>query len=143
MSIKALSMGSERDFVSKFDTAADTPDATIFKIGTLDGRMTGRIRDMATTMIIDPKALDEQVNTTINTNEMHFQAAMYGLRGWENFSDEKGDDVKFKTVKRTHGGQSYKVVNPEILSLVPQSVITEIGMEVMKDNDLSDEEGNG
>ncbi len=143
MSIKALSMSSSRKFESQFDSAKGTPEATVWEIGTLDSRITGKIRDMATTITIDPKAMKDEVDTNINTNEMHFQAAMYGLRGWSKFVDEKGKDIKFKTVKRNLGGQSYSVVDADILALVPQIVVTEIGQEVMKDNLLSEEEGNG
>ena len=144
MSIMALKMGAVRKYVSQFDTAKDEKNGepTVWLIGTLDGRITGRIRDKATTLTVNTKSINDEVETNINTNEMHFEACLYGLRGWENFKDEKGNDIPFKTKKMLHGGQQYQVVDVELLRSVPQIVLAELGMEIMKENMMSDDEGN-
>jgi hypothetical protein len=38
----------------KYDSAKGTPEATKFTIGTLDSRVYGRLKDMATSITVDP-----------------------------------------------------------------------------------------
>jgi hypothetical protein len=65
-----------------------------------------------------------------------FLFVQYGLRGWSNFKDDKGVDIPFKPVKRTHGSKSYTVADPELVKLIPAVVITELASEIRKANEL-------
>lgn len=142
MAVKALSLGSTRKYELKSDPDRGTDGATRFIIGTLDSRTVGRINDAATTMHVNPSRPDEEIETSINTSVRNFMACEFGLRGWENFKDDKGNDIKFRTVSRRHGGQSYAVVDPEIMNLLPYDVVAELANEVLSDNTMSLEEGN-
>jgi hypothetical protein len=124
--------------VSKHDDAKGTPEETVFEIGTLDSRIMGRITDKATTMSIDPTRPDDEVDTQINSSAVAFETVMYGLRGWQNFVDADGKEIPFKTAKRNHGGQSYRVVDEEVLKQVPRVVIMELAEEIRRDNELSE-----
>lgn len=140
MPITGISLSAERVHESKYDSAKGTPEATKFTLGTLDGRVYGRLKDSATSIHIDPtKAEQDSVTTTINSNDVAFNTVVYGLRGWENFIVD-GKAVPFKTVKRTHGQHSYKVADPELVKLIPNAVLMELSEEIRKDNDLDEVE---
>ena len=142
MAVKALSLASTRVYELRSDPDRGTPDATRFKLGTLDSRIIGRINDAATTMHVDPTRPDDTVETSINNSERFFQACIYGLKGWENLKDESGNDVVFKTVGRRHGGQSYEAVDENLLKRLPFEVIAELANEILSSNTVSLEEGN-
>lgn len=140
MPITGISLAAERTYESKYDEAKGTKDATKFVLGTLDSRISGRLKDAATSMQIDPtKTEQDSVTTTINSNEVAFNTVVYGLRGWENFLVD-GKPVDFKSVKRTHGQHSYRVADPELVRMLPDSVIIELAEEIRKDNDLDEDE---
>jgi hypothetical protein len=140
MPIIGISLEATREYESKFDPAKGTPEATKFKLGTIDSRISGRLKDQATSIVIDAEKGAEEVTTNINSNEVAFNTVVYGLKGWENFKDGDGNDIKFKQVKRTHGSASYRVVDPELVKILPQSVIQELSLEIDKANDLAEAE---
>lgn len=142
MGIKALKLDAVRPFISaseerKDGKLVDEANATIWEIGTLDSRIAGRIRDMATTVSVDPNAPDEDVNTQINLAEVNYQTVMFGLKGWKNFRDADGNDIPFRTKSRTFSGGTYRVVDPDLMKLIPMHVIDELAAEIKKDNEVS------
>lgn len=138
MAIIGLKLDAERNYESNLDSAKGTKEATVFQIGTLDSRIFGRIKDQATRFVVDPNAPNDEVETAVNASEVNFQTVQYGLRGWKNLRDDAGNDIPYKTVKRTHGGQSYRVCDPEQLKLVPQAVIEELAHEIARSNEVSE-----
>jgi hypothetical protein len=137
MPIIGITLDAERDFVSKFDTARGTPEEAVFKIGTLDSRIFGMIRDRATTMDVDPTNPEATVATSVNANAVAFETVQYGLRGWRNFNDSQGQPIEFRTVKQSRGGKSYTVVDPELLRRMPQAVLMELAEEIRRENEVS------
>lgn len=142
MSIIGLSLEATRPYQSRLDPAKGTDEATVFRLGTLDSRIMGKIRDLATTINVDPSQPDDEVETSINQNEVFFQTVSYGLKGWEKFKDKNGNDIEFATITRRHSGQVYQIVDPDKLKLLPQSIIVELAQEIQKDNEVSNAQGN-
>lgn len=142
MAIIGLNLTAERKFVSKYDPAKGTKDATEFTIGSLDSRILGVLQDKATSIKVNPSAPDEDVDTQINSKAFQFEVCQFGIRGWKNFKDEKGDDINFVTNKLNRGGKSYTVVQPDLVSQIPQIVIEEMSAAIMKGNVLDEDEGN-
>lgn len=138
--IKGIKLDAVRNYVSNLDPAKGTDEATVFELGTLDSRIMGRITDKATTMSINPNRPDDEVDTTVNASEVAFETVQYGLRGWKNFVDDDGKEIPFKTTKRNHGGTSYRVVDEDVLKMLPRAVIVELAAEIRKDNELSEAE---
>lgn len=138
MPIIGITLETTRDYVSAYDEAKGTPEATVFSIGTLDSRIFGLIRDKSTTLQVDATSQNDEVNTQINANEVAFMTVQYGLRGWKNFRDSQGNDIPFKTVKRNHAGQSYVVVDPQILKRLPAAVVVELANEIRTDNEMTE-----
>lgn len=138
MAIKSLNITTVTPYKSKYDPDRANENATVFLLGTLDSRTSGRIKDLATRFVVDPHAADEEVETSIQAAEVNFQTVQYGLRGWEHFRDGEGNDIPFKTVSRRHGGASYPIVDPELMKLIPAAVIEELAIEISKANELSE-----
>lgn len=139
MAIKALQLDTVRDYESVLDDARGTPEATVWKIGTLDSRTSGRIKDSFTRFIVDPNAPDEEVSTSLSQSDVNYQRVQYGLKGFERFRDAKGNDIKFQTVSRRHGGKSYDIVADSVMALIPEAIIAELAFEIAKDNELTKE----
>ena len=141
MPITGLSLDTETVVESTLDPDKGTDKATKFTICALDSRVYGRLKDKATTLALDPNRADsDTVMTSINSNEVAFETVMYGLRGWENFVGSDGKEIKFKFSKRTHGGQSYKIADPDLVKLIPQAVLIEIAGHIQAANELSEAE---
>lgn len=137
MSIKALKLDTVRRYESIYDGDRGTEDATIWLIGALDSRTSGRIRDAATKFTVDPNATADEVTTSINTSEVNFQRVQYGLKGFENFKDPDGNDVKFETRVVRKGNVSYTVVSEDVMALIPDAIISELADEIIKSNELT------
>lgn len=140
MPIIGITLDATREYESVYDPAKGTDEATKFEIGTLDSRIFGQLRDKAMVIQSDPTDPEGEAETQLKGNEVSFLFVQYGLRGWENFKDAKGNDIAFKTVKRTHGQHSYACVDPELIKLIPGVVITELAGEIRKANDLEEAE---
>ncbi|QSY98655.1 hypothetical protein J2J97_31795 (plasmid) [Rhizobium bangladeshense] len=137
MAIKALKLGSTRKYESVYDEDRGTEHATVWIIGTLDSRTAGRIKDQATRFVVDANAPDEEVATVISTSEVNYQRVQYGLKGFERFQDEDGNDVAYQTVSKRHGGQSYQIVSDSVMQKIPQDIIAELAAEIAKGNELT------
>ena len=140
MPIVGITLDTTREFVSSYDDAKGTPEATVFIIGTLDSRIFGLLRDKGTTLQVDTSRPNDEVQTQINASEVAFLTVQYGLKGWKNFRDAAGNDLVYKTVRRTHSGQTYSVVDPEILKRLPSAIITELAEQIRSDNEMSESE---
>jgi hypothetical protein len=140
MAIRALNIEASRKVQSKLDPDYGKDEASTFEVGTLDSRISGMLRDKATTVSVNPSALEEEVDTSINMSEVNFLTCMYGIRGWKNVKDRQGNELAFKTLSRMHGGKSYRVVDAELLKLIPQAVIEELAAEIKKDNEVTEPE---
>lgn len=139
--LHALTLEGVRDFQSKYDPGKGTDQATTFKLKALDSRVHGKVRDSATRVMVDPSRPSDEVETTIEQSEVHFMACSFGLAGWSNFQDARGNDVPFRTKKRNLGGRSYEIVDPDLMRTIPSAVIKELAEEIMKDNELKEIEG--
>lgn len=140
MPIMGISLEATSVFESEYDSAKGTPEATKFKLGTLDSRIYGRLKDQSTSITIDPQKAKEEITTNINGNEVAFNTVVYGLRGWENFRDGEGNDIKFHTLKRTHGDTSYRIADPALVMMIPQVIIQELAEAIRVANEMPEAE---
>lgn len=143
--IIGLNLAATRQHVLSFDPAKGQPDeatnATVFHYGTLDSRLMGKLKDMATKIGMDAVAMADEsakVDLVIEQNEMLFLACQFGLRGWGNFRDDTNNDIEFKTVRRSIVGRTYDVLDENVLRRLPQRGIIELGQTIIENNDLSD-----
>lgn len=147
MAIKCLTLSDVRTVECDLDPDKGTENATKFKIGTLDSRIMGKLKDQSTSLGfgaanfsgngVDP---DADVDIQVDQNEMYFKACQFGLRGWSNLPDNDGNDLPFETYTRNVGGRNYPAVKDEILGRVPQAVIANIGAKIIAANEVSEGE---
>ena len=136
MAIKGLNLAATRQFLSKFD---DGDDPTVWEIGVLDSRTVGVIRDKALGIKVDQSNLDGNVETSIKQHEMNFNFVQFGVKGYSNLQDHSGTVLPYKTVKfQVGGGKAYKILDPEVLKVIPSAVIDELANEVLKDNEFTE-----
>ncbi len=141
MAIKALNLGKTWDFQSKSDPDRGTEQATTFHLQSLDSRVMGKLRDNTTKFLVDPSNPEDVAETSVNAENLNFESAQFGCTGWDNFQDPvSGVPIAMKTVPRRLGGKSYQIVDPEVLCLVPLSVIGEMGEDIRKANELTEED---
>jgi len=138
MAIKILNLIDTSDYICFADRKADDP--TVFKIGALDSRIVGMIRDKATSVNVDTRNPNDEVETTIKNSQVNFEIVQYGLKGCTHLLDEKGSEISFKTVSRSNGGKTYQIVDPEFLKLLPIDVISELAIAIQNQNQPSEEE---
>jgi len=141
MPIVGITLDAERTYESRHDSDRGKDTATKWRIGTLDSRIFGMIRDRSTTMDVDTANPDGMVSTNINANEVAYETVQFGLRGWTNFLDGGGNEIVYRTIKMNRGGKSYNVVDPAVMSRIPQAIIMELAEEIRRDNEIAEVEG--
>lgn len=137
MAIVGLTLSSEVAHQSKLDPDYGKENATTFKLGTLDSRIMGRLKDDATSFAVNPNAPEEEVDVSIGQNELYYLACSFGLKGWTNLKDEEGSDIKYRTRKKNFAGRTYEVVDDGALARIPQPVLSELGAEIIRLNEIS------
>lgn len=78
----------------------------------------------------------QMVNRTASRD---FEVCRFGLKGFENFKDDKGNDIKFSTVDRALFNKIYKVVDDAVLNKIPGSVIAELSSRIIELNTQTEE----
>lgn len=144
--ITGLNLDATVDFISEFDPDKGKPEGkpTVFQLLTLDSRVMGHLRDMATRLKVNPNANpDDDVETEVAMNEVAFQTVLFGVGGIAPYQDKDGNDIEFKTLKRNLRGQSYTVASDLVIKRLPMKVITEIAEKLREINNLGEDEGNG
>lgn len=146
MAIKALNLSHVREYICKNDRDSDEP--TVWKLGTLTSRQIGEIRDAASSFVVDTNkpqgAPDEEneVETKFAQSKMCYDAARQGLRGWDNFLDPETDaPIPFESQAREIAGAQTRVVPLKLMDRIPQSVIMELGQEILNQNEPTEDDG--
>lgn len=156
MAINALSLASTREYISRLDphhpdkakdyqgqyipagtTVPDPKKATRWKLGTLDSRVYGYLRDITTEIV---QTDDGQASRRLAVNKMYREAVRFGLRGWENFKDHRGKEVERVTEEFTLGGKVYVVLTDKVLDVIPGEVIAELGQAIRDGNEVTEDE---
>lgn len=139
MAIKALNLHDLKDVVHPNDTDGDP---TIWTIGAVDSRVFGQLTDRSLTVAVNPDNPDADADVKLAQNQLAFEVVQFGLRGFKNFGDTKGD-VKYETERKTVGSRAYEVCKSDILRSIPGHVLQWLSKEIRALNALGVEEGNG
>lgn len=140
MAIKAINLTRTVRYESDLDPAKGTEDATVFVIGALDARVMGALKDKATEIPMAAFTNAENAMANLNASRTNFDIVVYGLRGLENFLDEDGKPVEYKTVIKNLGGKAYQVIDPEIVNKFEPDLIDELAGRISNFNQLTEEE---
>ena len=140
MAVFGLKLSNRVSFQSKLDPDVGTPSATTFMLKALDSRVMSYLQDNIATVEVNPASGGERVATKFNTAEMHFQTVMFGLDDVQNFLDPDGNQVAFTTVGRTIGTSLYKVASPDLVRMLPTSIIRELAEKILSINSVTEAE---
>lgn len=122
--IPSINLAEAVDYISKFDK--EEPK-TIWKVG----------------------AIDTQVLATLTTKtgaeparslEYMIDIVRFGLKNFVNFKDPYGQDIKPDFVSYSLNGKNYMILADSIVKLIPMSVITELGGEILRLSNISEEQ---
>jgi hypothetical protein len=135
----AIDTQEEIEFVIKEERGSDNP--TVFRLAVLDSVTMGRIEDEL--LRFSRKvgaAADDSASVSMPINRFAEEVVCFGLRGWSNFQNSKGEDVEYKTVsKALFGLKPRPTMDPTLLPLFRRSWLTEISDAIMGKNRLDKE----
>ncbi len=131
MAITGISIAETSEFILPFDSAKTKDEgATVFILGSLDAYQRAELNDSVVRMVQTEAGME----LIPNRNSAALRAARYGIRGWENFKDEKGNDIKFESVTEIKNNKSYTIAKASCLEKLPATALIAIGEEVMRLN---------
>jgi len=136
--IKGISLSETEQFICKDD---DENNPTKWKLGVIDSLIMSEIQDLIT--LFEPDSTgrpDAPAKTKLCLNLVRAEAVRFGLKGWENFCDEVGGQIIFKTEKRNIGGKSVDAVADDLMRIIPFTVISQLGDRILQKNRFSEEE---
>lgn len=138
MAITGLSTSETEEYISQHDTAKTEEDgATIWLLGALDAYTRARIGDNA--MIME-QSDDGSSRFKISSGTRNLEAVKFALRGWRNFPDTEGNENVHKTQSTFMNGKTYQILTDELLNIIPQSIVNELGAKIIEVNSLMMEE---
>lgn len=138
MAIKALTLSSVKVIESALDPARGTAEATRFTIGALDAFVSAYVTDrMLTFSDSDSGGIQ---TAQVKMNEADLEVVRFGLKGWENFQDARGNDVAFRTVERILQGKKYVVVESDDLARMAPELVRELAREIRAINSVTEDE---
>ena len=132
--LEAINIGETFEYSLK----GDKKDPTIFILGILDSLIKTRLTDLGMVYKYNPEApKDSFAEARMNIAEQDLEFVRFGLKGFKNFKDKKGDDIQFKTTKRTLANTEYEVVSDDTIKLIPRFAITELAQKIAEENKLT------
>ena len=121
--ITGIDTSLSKDYISKFD---DGEQKTIWKLGVLSAYAFAYVGSK----ISDPaKSLDGMI-----------EVVRFGLLGFDNFKDAKGNNVEFITQRKDVSSRTFTIVSESIISIIPIDIIIELGGKILEMTKLSEQE---
>lgn len=121
-----------KDAPTKKEEVIDYSTATIFHVGSLEVGLMSDIFDGAMNMgahTIGTNGLP-QMDVRMMINKTNVEAVRFGLRGWDNFQDAKGKQVKFAKETISKNGKTYEVVAPECMNCLDVELVQELAERI-------------
>ena len=112
-----------KDYISKFDTGEAK---TTWKLGVLSAYAFAYVGSK----ISDPT---QSINGMI-------EVVRFGLLGFDNFKDAKGNNVEFTTQRKELHSRSFSIVSDNIINIIPVDIIIELGGRILEMTKLSEQE---
>jgi hypothetical protein len=135
MAIKALTLSSVKVIESDGDPAKGSADATKFTIGAIDAFVSAYVLDR--TLTFTENDAGGVAIAQVKMGEANLEAVRFGLRGWENFKDDRGNDLPFATADRIVMGRKYVAVTDDCLALLGQELVRELATSIRTINEVT------
>lgn len=136
MAIKGISLIETEPFYSSFEDT-DTPEneKTKWLIGAVDVGIRSHIQDYSISWVQQPDGSMQMVN---RGSYRDMEMCRFGLKGFENFPDDRGGIVMPKMEKRIMFGKEYDVMSDDVLNKIPGPVLAEIANRIIAVNTATD-----
>jgi hypothetical protein len=140
MAVRALTVGGEVEYVSPRDPCYDEngkhkEGATRFRLRMLDGNMLAMLKDENAN--VDIQVTDGTV-TQGGLKMAAYAAAMKTVRfavcGWENYEDQSGNSIQFRSKKVFAAGKEREVVDEALMDGFDPDLALGIHRKVMSAN---------
>lgn len=129
----AIDPVSERRYILKAERGLPPEEQSVFILRPLTLRESNAIEDMTV-------GVGEGDGMTIRSGSVRTRALEYGLIGWENVLDSKGNEVPFDGTRQKRGGVEFISPNSKTLERLPRSVQHELAEAITTGSDLTEEE---
>lgn len=142
MAIVGITPGATKRFISKSD---DPNNPTVWIIGELDAYTMARLSDQFLDIGIEQAEDGDPEKATSSLKNMRMfewaiEVCRYGIKDWENFKDQSGNDIQFHSKTEFRNGVETSFLDPEILKRVPMNVLQEIATAIRDTNTVSEKE---
>ena len=142
MAIKALNPQETQEYVSRKDEFyrenvkdAKEAGATVFVLRTLSAAAMSRINDSSRYVEYD---IGTDTQKFFQTDSYQALVAFrYGVQDILNLQDGEGNVIPVTRHKVTEGNVVLDVLSEDIINRIPNSVISEVGKEIIKRNSLT------
>lgn len=133
MSIIGISKSEIQEHISDRDEfKTESEGATVWILGSLDVNVRARIGDRAMVM----EQGEEGTRFFVQGGTRTIDTVRFGLKGWRNFKDDKGNQFVFVTRILVIAGEPYDVVTDECLGFIPPIVLNELAQKILEHNSL-------
>lgn len=134
--IKAVDIDEKSDYVAKSDRDLPESEQTIWKIGVIDSITMSKLERM------DIQFNAETNDTKIQANVLGREIEMvrYGLKGWENFKDSRGEPVKCEKSLVGSAGGSREELTDRCIRQIPIEIIKELAEVIRTQNVVGEAE---
>ncbi|TAK57874.1 MAG: hypothetical protein EPO24_09405 [Bacteroidetes bacterium] len=133
--IYALDVDETRPYSLVCDTSEPK---TLFILGIIDGVLLSAIEDSQTQFAVSNGSGSAAPDISVNLHGKNVQIVKFGLRGWENLKDKKGNDVQFKSqtlyVPKVGTRAS---VHDDSMKRLSKEVISELAAEILKASEFT------
>lgn len=106
-----------------------SPEATVWLLGTLDSITMAALSD-------DLTSIGAEGGLVLRNADNDITAARLGIKGWENWNDDDGNPLVFKTEELVVRGRKVDALTEELVEMIPIPVLRELGREIKRRNSM-------
>lgn len=156
MALTAINTAATVKYVPKQDpnrgpNGEPVEGSTVFELGSIDGYVDAHISSKATSYTtksefadnldkLSPEDMENAVDISIDIYTMAIETCRFAIKGWDNFLNDKGEVVGFKTKATMVKGKRYDAVDPDLMALLSKDVIMDLYAKIQTLNSMSKEE---
>ena len=134
--VKAITLDETWDYIAECDR--DGEDQTIWLLGTIDAVLLAQLEDDLLHFKVGAEEGDTE--TKLKMNEKNVEVVRHGLKGFTNFTDNGGAEVRYQKRSVTRAGRSVSVMEDATLRRIPAPIIRELAEQILAGNSLTEDE---
>ncbi len=139
MGVIAVDVYATREFILKVDKEDANP--VVFQIGMLDPFLRAEVNDKLSGYSVNKNGSEALADVHIHAHTRNITVVRYGLKGWKNFKDAQGNDVKFDTISEAIPKVGNRpIVSVECIKRLKANWVNELAEAIMDDNVLVEQD---